>query len=96
MMEFEGKPAACGFLMLTNCGYTVVEGLETNKDLPEITQGRGLRELVWHMCAVSKSLGYSGIFGFPAEDNFSVCNMYRRHFDAVQVGRLRRLIFKAL
>lgn len=96
IMEFEGKMAAVGFLFLTNSGLTFIEGLETNKDLPEITQGRGLRELVWHMVAVSKSLGYRGVCGFPAEDNFSVAAMYFRSFSALQMGKLRRLVLKLL
>lgn len=69
---------ACGFLIETKAKFCLLEFIETNPELPRVTQSRGYALLIHAMIDIVKLLGFKVIMGFVPEDNTSVKRYYKR------------------
>lgn len=69
---------ACGFLIETKAKFCLAEFIETNPELPKITQSRAYAMLIHTMIDLVKLLGFKVIMGFVPEENLSIKRYYQR------------------
>lgn len=95
IVELNGKPAGCGWLLRTMTKTAFCEFFQTDPGLPEITQARVLRQLAQSSIVIANKLGFRLLIGIVPEDKKGL-GRYYMGLGSVSTGKKFHIYYKGV